>query len=128
MSKIYFVYANARARGAIGSFENMTVKADLPDGYSTSDIVDALPELELRGATVLCPADSDCDFPSPEGKVVAYQLINDVADAFSCGFIRAGDMRNAKRHIDRVYRPCLKAWTANQLRRFAENNYINLLK
>lgn len=128
-----FLYCfDARTRGAIGAFYPMQRIVAMPEGLEmdSMEIVSRVPDLEIRGVLLCCKMARGQDFPRPEGPVIAYELLNDIADGpASLGFIRASDyglrlFPGVGEAIKKTLRPLLSAWTGNQLLRYAEKNEI----
>ena len=132
-----FLYCfDARTRGAIGAFCPIQRTVAMPEGLEmdSTEIVSRVPDLEIRGVLACCKMARGQDFPAPQGPVVAYELLNDIADGpASLGFMRANDFSSPlfpalKERIHATYRPLLSAWTLNQLERYAENNKITWIQ
>lgn len=128
----YLYCFDARTRGAIGAFYPMQRIVAMPEGLEmdSMEIVSRVPDLEIRGVLLCCKMARGQDFPRPEGPVIAYELLNDIADGpASIGFIRASDyglrlFPGVGEAIKKTFRPLLSAWTGNQLLRHAEQNAI----
>ena len=133
LSSPYLYSFDARARGAIGAFYPVQRCIAMPEGRETdsTEIVSRAPDLEIRGVLMCCKMARGQDSPAPQGPVVAYQLLNDIADGpASLGFIRSSDYGHPlfpaiRERIKSVYRPLVQAWTGNQLIEFAKHNAIN---
>lgn len=128
----YLYSFDARTRGAIGSFYPVQRIVAMPDGLEmdSTEIVSRVPDLEIRGVLLCCKMARGRDFPAPQGQVVAYELLNDIANGpASLGFIRANDYGHPlfpviRERIQKTYRPLVQAWTGNQLIEFAKHNPI----
>lgn len=129
----YLFSFDARTRGAIGAFYPIVRCIAMPEGLEMDsiEIVSSAPDLEIRGVLLCCKMARGQDFPAPQGPVIAYQLLNDIADGpASLGFIRSSDYGHPlfpviRERIKSVYRPLVQAWTGNQLIEFAKRNTIN---
>lgn len=129
----YLYSFDARTHGAIGAFYPIQRIVAMPEGLQmdSTEIVSRVPDLEIRGVLMCCKMARGQDFPAPHGPVVAYELLNDIANGpASLGFIRASDYGHPlfpviRERIKSAYRPLVQAWTGNQLIEFAKNNPIN---
>lgn len=113
----------ARQRGAIGCFGRFVRELDVSDDAPLEPILCKVPDLEVNAVLFRASLASPQDHPKAQGEVVAYEILNDVANGpFSLGFVHVRSLPSVQAKVNEVYRPLLSSWTVNQLEEYSKHN------